>query len=104
MANRRIEGSSPRPRRRPPGERDLLAAAWRVIDALWHEECEPGRAQAIVAALRLVLAAGQAPRDRDRALREAELLGMAMHGLAPRDEEEEKLAEELFGRRYWEER
>lgn len=82
-------------RRRPPSERDPLAAAWRVIDALWREECEPQRAQAIIAALRLVFAAGQAPLERDRALREAELLGLLMHGLPPRDDAERALAEEL---------
>ncbi|GIW17961.1 MAG: hypothetical protein KatS3mg064_1118 [Tepidiforma sp.] len=89
--------------RRAPGERDPLAAAWNVIDALWREECEPPRAQAIIAALRLVVAAGQAPLEAERALREAEVLGLAMHGLPPRDAEEAALAEELFGRRYWEE-
>lgn len=95
-ANRR------RPRRRSPAERDPLAAAWNVIDALWREECEPPRAQAIIAALRLVIAGGQAPLEAERALREAEVLGLAMHGLPPRDAEEAALAEELFGRRYWE--
>lgn len=102
MANQRTDRPAPRPRRRTPAERDPLAAAWRLIDALWHEECEPSRAQAIIAALRLVFAAGQVPYDRDRALREAELLGLAMHGLPPRDDEEARLAEELFGARYWE--
>ncbi|WP_322796444.1 hypothetical protein [Tepidiforma sp.] len=90
-------GSTPR-RRRSPAERDPLAAAWRVIDALWHDESfDPRRAQAIIAALRLVFAAGSAPLDRDRALREAELLGLLMHGLEPRDEEEWALARELMG-------
>lgn len=99
-------GSERTNRRRPrrgPRERDPLAAAWNVIDALWREECEPPRAQAIIAALRLVVAAGEAPLEADRALREAEVLGLAMHGLPPRDAEEAALAEELFGRRYWEE-
>ncbi len=99
--DRAPERPSPR-RRRPPSERDPLAAAWRVIDALWREECEPQRAQAIIAALRLVFAAGQAPLERDRALREAELLGLLMHGLPPRDEAERALAEEL-GVGSWEE-
>jgi len=100
---RRSKGEPGARRRRPVSERDPLAAAWNVIDALWREECDPPRAQAIIAALRVVFAAGQAPLDRDRALREAEVLGLAMHGLPPRDAEEAALAEELFGRRYWEE-
>ena len=97
------QGAGRARRRKLPSERDPLAAAWNVIDALWREECEPQRAQAIIAALRLVVSAGQAPLEADRALREAELLGLAMHGLPPRDAEEAALAEELFGRRYWEE-
>jgi hypothetical protein len=99
--NGQAPGAAPRRRRRPPSERDPLAAAWRVVDALWRDECEPPRAQAIIAALRVVFAAGQAPLDRDRALREAEVLGLAMHGLPPRDEAEQELARELFGRDYW---
>lgn len=67
-----------------------------MLDRLEDGELDPRIATVMVAALRVLLAAGGLAAEDDDALAEVELRGRLMFGLPPRDEAEWDLARARF--------
>jgi len=80
----------------PAAGRDLHRVAWWLLEGLVSDGLDPRRASAITAALRFALALGQAPADEEVMLRRAEIHGLLIHGVAPRDEAQWELARAML--------
>ncbi|MFN0146830.1 MAG: hypothetical protein ACKVT1_09980 [Dehalococcoidia bacterium] len=87
-----------RPFEPPPevGGRDLVGFGWWLIERVIGGAISTAEAGVLASLMRVLAGLGPGEMDRDSALREAQLRGLVMHGIPPRDAEEWALAESIF--------
>ena len=78
------------------GARDLTGLGWWLVERVILGAVSTAEAAVLASVMRVLAGLGPGEMDRDSALREAQLRGLVMHGIPPRNQEEWELAEAVF--------
>ena len=77
-------------------ERDLRTVAWMFLAAIRHDRDFIKLSAPAASMMRVILALGEEPEDREAAINETAVIGSVLHGIAPRDAAQWAIAERIY--------